>query len=883
MDSPKKVKFAAFFALLLCAWCLDGAAAPRDFRVGGRVYDASSGESLAGVVVNIDELWAISGEDGTFLIEGVQGGEYDLRATLLGYVDYSLTMTVSRDIDNFEIRMKESSLALQEVVVTAQRPKDGIGTSHDIGRNALDHLQLSNMTDMAALLPGGRTSNPDLTAASSFSVRSGGTAAGNAAFSTAVEVDGVRIGNNAGFGEMTGVDTRSIAVDNVESVEVISGVPSAEYGDLGSGMVRIRTKRGKSPLSVTFSVNPRTYQASLSKGIDLGAKAGILNLSAEWANATKKLTSPYESYTRRGIGAVWSNNFDGGLRFELGINGNIGGMDSKDDPDAFKGEYSKARDNTLRANTSLTWLLNRSWVTNLNFDAYLNYADNLSHHHKYNSAASALPAVHSEQEGYSYAVLLPEGEYYSDAMTDSRELDAGASLKYTLNRRWNGMRSAFKAGLQWKASGNVGKGEYYLDPSLAENGFRPRDYSEYPFMHTLSAYAEEDFSFPFGLRFTAGLRYDRIFVKGTRYSDVGSLSPRINIRYDIGRNLSLRAGWGLAEKLPSFYILYPEPRYRDILVSSGYDDGQLYYRYYTQPCPIEYNPDLEWQRNENAELGLDASLGGIGLSLVGYLNITRNPYKFSNSYRYLELDRDGLLDKTFVAVARQDNGAPVYRSGAELTVDFPQIRPLRTSFRLDAAYSWSRTDDSSPYYYYNEGWSHPTIPSRSYPYVGVYANGGNSNLMIRGEVSSSLNANLTSITHIPEARLVITVRIEASLFSRSLNLPSGQTDVVYPTAYLTVEDGGQTLHFFTDRNKEQDEFRDLVVRPSNDYLFARDGYGAYASANLSVTKEIGDAVSLSFFANNFTNARPYVVSMATGVGAIFTPAFYYGLTCRIKL
>lgn len=242
-----------------------------------------------------------------------------------------------------------------------------------------------------------------------------------------------------------------------------------------------------------------------------------------------------------------------------------------------------------------------------------------------------------------------------------------------------------------------------------------------------------------------------------------------------------------------------------------------------------------------------------------------------------------MLDKTFVAVARQDNGAPVYRSGAELTVDFPQIRPLRTSFRLDAAYSWSRTDDSSPYYYYNEGWSHPTIPSRSYPYVGVYANGGNSNLMIRGEVSSSLNANLTSITHIPEARLVITVRIEASLFSRSLNLPSGQTDVVYPTAYLTVEDGGQTLHFFTDRNKEQDEFRDLVVRPSNDYLFAQDGYGAYASANLSVTKEIGDAVSLSFFANNFTNARPYVVSMATGVGAIFTPAFYYGLTCRIKL
>ena len=62
-----------------------------------------------------------------------------------------------------------------------------------------------------------------------------------------------------------------------------------------------------------------------------------------------------------------------------------------------------------------------------------------------------------------------------------------------------------------------------------------------------------------------------------------------------------------------------------------------------------------------------------------------------------------------------------------------------------------------------------------------------------------------------------------------------------------------------------------------------DGYDPYLSANLSVTKEIGDHVSLSFFANNFTNARPYRKSHATGVSAIFTPAFYYGLTCRIKL
>ncbi len=859
-------------------------AAPQHFKVSGTVTDAATGEPLIGAVVNVDELWAITDADGKFVIDKVQPGKYDIKVSILGYVDYKLSIEVRKDIPNISFKLKESSLALSEVVVTANRPKDGTGTAHDIGRDALNHLQLSNMTDMAALLPGGRTSNPDLTSSSAFSVRSSGSSAGNAAFSTAVEVDGVRMGNNAAFSELSGVDTRSISVDNVESVEVISGVPSVEYGDLGSGMVKIHTKRGRSPLNVTFSVNPRTYQTSLSKGIDLGADAGILNLSAEWAKATKKLTSPYESYTRRSLGAVWSNTFAKVLRFELGVNGNLGGMNSKDDPDAFREQFSKVRDNAIRANTSLTWQINEPWATNLKMDAYLNYSDNLSHLHKYNSAASRLPAVHSEVEGYSNAVLLPEGEYYSDKMTDSREMDFGSSLKYTLNSRFSGYRSAFKAGIQWKASGNVGQGEYYLDPSLAENGYRPRPYSDYPFMHNISAYAEEDFTFPFGLRLTAGVRYDRILVKGSQYSNVGSFSPRVNAKWDISKNLSIRAGWGLAEKLPSFYILFPKQEYRDILVSSGYDaSGELYYRYYTQSCPIEYNPDLKWQRNSNAEVGLDAKVLGVNISLVGYYNLTLNPYKFSNNYRALVLDRGGYYDKTFVSVKRQDNGAPVKRAGAELTMDFPQIVPLRTSFRLDASYGWTQTDDDAPYYYYNTGWSHPSLPSRSYPYVGIYANGGNSSLMVRGKGSSSLTANLTSITHIPEARLVITCRLEASLFTRSRNLPAGDENVLYPIGYLDVEDGGEQMHLFTERNKTDDKFKDLVIKPSNSYLFAQDGYGAYMSANLSVTKEIGEAVSLSFFANNFTNSRPYVLSMATGVGAIFTPSFYYGLTCRIKL
>ncbi|MDR9830557.1 TonB-dependent receptor plug domain-containing protein, partial [Vibrio sp. FNV 38] len=197
-----------------------------------------------------------SGEDGTFSVTKVQPGTYVLKASLLGYVDLEQSLKVDRDISGLTLALTYNTLALEGVTVTASYPKDGTGTTHNIGRDALNHLQLSNMSDMLALLPGGKTVNPDLTAATELTVRGGGSGAGNAAFGTAVEVNGVRMGDNAAFGGLAGVDTRSLQVENIESVEVVSGVPSAEYGDLGSGMVRVTTRKGRTPVQATFSVNP---------------------------------------------------------------------------------------------------------------------------------------------------------------------------------------------------------------------------------------------------------------------------------------------------------------------------------------------------------------------------------------------------------------------------------------------------------------------------------------------------------------------------------------------------------------------------------------------------------------------------------------------------
>lgn len=915
------------------------------FSISGKVVDAKTGEPVIGAAVNVEDtgIWAISDENGTFFLPDIRPGDYAVQFSCLGFVDKRLSFVVKKDIPNLTIKLDQNTLALNSVVVTAERDKEGMNTSLKFGANALNHLQMSNVTDISALLPGGKTVNPDLTTDNAVSLRSGGLAAGNAAFGTALEVDGVRVGNNASFGSMSGTGTRNISTENVQSIEVITGVPSAEYGDLNSGMVRINTRKGLTPWNITFAVNPRTYQASASKGIDLMKNRGVLNVSAEWTRATQKLSSPYTSYTRRGFSASYSNTFKNVLKFEVGATGNIGGMNTKNDPDAYKGTWSKVRDNVLRANTSLTWLLRKSWITNLKLDASVNYNDNRSQDHAYGSSASMLPAVHSELAGYYLADRLPVS-YFSDKVIDSKELDYAASLKYEWFKKSGKRLSKLKAGVQWKANGNVGEGEYYKDPSVAANEYRPRPYSQYPFMHNVAAYIEEDFTFPIGktsLQLSAGLRLENLFVKDTDYKNVSSLSPRFNVKWKISDNLSIRGGWGVSEKLPSFYILYPVQKYRDIQTFGFSHGDSSSYVYYTQPYKMLFNENLKWQKNYNAEFGIEAYFLRTSVSLVGFFNKTKNPYTYQNIYTpfsynimsvpsgYTVPDNPEIrvdsqtgqvymrgsneefwtpmatkvTDKTFFESQMPGNGDDIYRTGAELIVDFPEIAPIRTKFRLDANYAYTHYIDNTLNWTYRTGWSHTSLSNRSYQYVGIYANGGESGTF-NGKESHSLNANLTAITHIPEARIVITCRLEMSLLSRFRNLSryqgkeyaynvnadgvesiggsiydSNNYTAIRPVKYM---DENGDVHDFTDKEASDPAFANLIIKSGNAYTFSQDGYGAYLSANLSVTKEIGDHVSLSFFANNFTNSRMYVTSKATGVSAIFTPAFYYGLTCRLK-
>ncbi|MFR7876857.1 MAG: TonB-dependent receptor plug domain-containing protein [Butyricimonas paravirosa] len=177
---------------------------------------------------------------------------------------------------SLEIRMVETSLALDEVNVVATKNEAGQATSSKIGRQAIDHLQATSLADLMQLLPGQLLrQNSDMTSPEQFYLRTLNVDKNNA-FGVSIMVDGIPMSNDVNLNSNEfnvvggGYDLRKIGTDNIESVEVIRGVPSVEYGDLSAGAVIVKTSVGKSHYQARVKVNPSIVQASLGKGWRLG-------------------------------------------------------------------------------------------------------------------------------------------------------------------------------------------------------------------------------------------------------------------------------------------------------------------------------------------------------------------------------------------------------------------------------------------------------------------------------------------------------------------------------------------------------------------------------------------------------------------------------------
>ena len=346
------------------------------YTVSGRVLDEHDLKPLPYATVKVLnlELWAITDEGGAFTIANVPEGATTLEITTLGYVTRSISFALNHNTDLKNIRLKEDNLSLPGVEVTARKQSTTGTTTYTLDRTTLDHSQVLSLNDIMSLLPGGQTVNSTLMNDTRLALRSSTGERGNAAFGTAIEVDGMRLDNNASMSETQSASTRNVAASNIESVEVIAGIPGVEYGDVSNGVVKVNTRRGHSPWIVEASVNPYTRQVALSKGLTLGHRGGTLNFSLEHASSFADIASPHTAYNRNILSATYSKAFalrGTTLNLTAGLTGNIGGYNSEADPDAFRDTYQRQRDNLLRGNMQLDWLCNTrsAGVFNVNLQA----------------------------------------------------------------------------------------------------------------------------------------------------------------------------------------------------------------------------------------------------------------------------------------------------------------------------------------------------------------------------------------------------------------------------------------------------------------------------------------------------------------------------------
>jgi hypothetical protein len=981
----------------LCLACGASAAADANERqnISGTVVNAKTKEPVAYASVTLDggARWTVTNEQGEFVLKNVPQGEAVLTVSCLGYVRQTVTVRVGAGMPALKVALPEDNLLLDEVQITAQKSQDDMTTSYVIDQTGLAHLQMIEVADAMSLLPGGQTNrNLHLATGSAqyLMLRSASGEAGNPSFATAVEVDGVRLSSNAVFhasSTMTsiyGVDTRSIASNNIASIEVVTGIPSVEYGDLSNGLVKIKSMKGKSPLNVALLTKPNTKQVSVNKGFDLGRDAGVLNVSFERTRSVSDLASPYTSYDRNVLSLRYANTFNRNLRpltFEAGFSGNVGGYNSEGDPDRFVETYTKVRGNTLRADISLQWQLDRAWLTDLEASAAINYSDNLQEDKSNKSNSTSAPALHGTDEGYFVAaryddnpaadiVLLPTGYWYQLRYIDSKPLSVTANLKAKWARAFGAIKHNAMLGADYSATGNKGRGMYYDDLRYAPT-WREYRYDRAPFMHNAAAYAEEKMSLSLGksvLQLMAGVRADMTMVSRSAYGTVGSLSPRFNAKYTWAgdaafvRRLTVRAGWGKAVKLPSFEVLYPRPDYTDELAFApgAMADGTTFYAYHVTPHTPAADPNLRWQYSRQWELGIEAQVRGVSVSLSFFHHQTVNPYRFVNLYvpftykftgqaaleqsaipsvnRIYAIDRTtGIVtvtDRTgthapevLAYTEREDfkraemitNGTPFIRRGLEWVVDFGKIPLLQTAVRLDGKYYHYRSVDETIM---------PHVPSsqymadgKPYKYVGYYVGeAGISN----GKEKKQLNTNVTLTTHIPAVRLILSFRVESTLYNYELNLSeysngmrgfavndrsdnfpandptrynSNRYVVVYPLYYTSADDMqtripfAEKLAWAADNDRAlYNELVKLVQRSNTDYFFNANRLSAYYSINLGVTKELGNLATLSFSATNFTNNAQQVTQSDTGAqtsvynhGRKLIPQFYYSLSLKIKL
>lgn len=914
--------------------------AGKTYRLSGTVYEQISGKKqspldFASVTLPDLSIGTTTRVDGSFSISNIKAGKVHLHISYVGKVDIDTLLQVNGDMQ-MKFVMTDENFRLKEVVVTGNANKAGQATSSRISRNALDHIQATSLSDVMALLPGGITTNPTLGYAKQMYLR--GDASNANAFGVSVIADGAPISNNANLQTMNptvagstsvlgggaspngGTDLRLISTDNIASVDVIRGIPSVKYGDLLSGAVIIHSKAGHTPLRIRSKVNPHVFEVSAERGFKLNKHWGMLNLSGNYAYNVKDPVQSYLTYRRANIKALHSLRVGNALTNNLTMDFYYGADRRKRNPDdEITKKESRGDQWGVRFNTNGTWQANQSWLNSLDYAASFSYTDKQSYDAEQQTAATApysmtttdgailsnRPGVDlfdksgkkitniPETEKDLYAMQLPStymGEYH----IDGREVNFFAKLTGHLNKEWGRTRHHVIWGADFKADGNVGKGKTfsptappYRNLSAVNSTFRPRPYSDIPFVRQFGLYAEENLRWDGGnriLQLTAGVRMDK--VQNLR----AVVAPRINASAEIiPGTFYLVGGYGITAKAPSVLFLYPEKAYFELVNYNDLSNDRIpeekRLMMTTTRVFDAQNPDLKMATNEKAELGFDLKIKQAKLMVRAFQERLHDGYMMAptlNTFKHIYYDvykriKTNPLElqgsyPIFAKYSTPTNHLQSVTRGVEFDLNLGRFDAIRTAFSMNGL--WQRHQTYSSGYNFFDQHSSPA-PSKN-THVGIYDKG------MTKDNSESLVTTLRTTHNIPEIGFVITLTAQAIWAESQWYDFKNHT---MPVKYLSIDDG-KVYDFkpeLVDENDENNPFN-LLLRKTNEALYIKERYAPACTFNIHLTKELGETMRVSFFANNVVRHYTSVRSKRTPNSLLVrNQPIYFGLELSVKL
>jgi len=227
--------------------------------VVGRVTDQLTGAPIAGAQVFIagTTRGTLTGQTGQFTISGLAAGNYELRATLIGFTQASRTIAVTAaQTTTVDLTLRPSAVELGAVVVTASGEAR---RTRELG-NSVSHIQteevskgvvnsLTNLLNSRA--PGVSIQETSGTTGTSARIRIRGSNSVSLSNDPLVVVDGVRVNvSNTDLlstGGQYAARLDDFSPEQIESVEILKGpAASAMYGTAAAnGVIQITTKRGK--------------------------------------------------------------------------------------------------------------------------------------------------------------------------------------------------------------------------------------------------------------------------------------------------------------------------------------------------------------------------------------------------------------------------------------------------------------------------------------------------------------------------------------------------------------------------------------------------------------------------------------------------------------